>query len=108
MAPTGHTARQSPQNSQDSGWSPLATTWLKPPFFMNCSASIIKTSLQMLMHSRAGDAAVHVEVEHEAPRVFRNELLLGIGEVGDAMLKGHVLKLAMPVGIADGTVQRMD
>ena len=31
IAPTGQTARQSPQNSQASGASPFATTWVKPP-----------------------------------------------------------------------------
>ena len=56
----------------------------------------------------AGDAAIHVEVEHQAARVFGDELLFSIGEVRHAMLKGHVLQLAMSVGVADGTVQRMD
>ena len=51
MAPTGQTARQSPQNSQASGWSPLATTWLKPPFFAELQRVDHGTSLQTLMHS---------------------------------------------------------
>ena len=51
MAPTGQTARQSPQNSHSRALSPLATTCVLPSFLKNCKASIICTSLQMLMHS---------------------------------------------------------
>ncbi len=57
---------------------------------------------------RASDAAIHVEVEDETPRVFRNELLLRIGEIGHTMLEGHVLELAMPVCVADRAVQRVN
>ena len=56
----------------------------------------------------AENAAVHVEVEDETAPILRQALGLGVDEVRDAVLEGHILQLAVAVGVADRAVQRMD
>ena len=57
---------------------------------------------------RAGNASVHIEVEHRAARIFRNELLFRVGQVRDPVPKCRVLQFAMAVGVADRAVKRVD
>ena len=56
----------------------------------------------------AQNAAVHVEVEHEAAPVLGQALGLGVHEVRDPVLEGHVLQFAVAIGIADRAVQGVD
>ena len=108
MAPTGQTARQSPQNSHSSALSPFATTCVTPSFLKNCKASIIWTSLQMLMHSPHRMHRFMLKSSTRLRRSSGSPLGFGLTRFVTPCCERHILKLAVPVGIADRTVQRMD
>src|SRR5581483_6827602 len=53
----------------------------------------------------AEDAALHVEIENEAPGVFGDLLPDPLLDVIDPEIVGHVLQFAFAVGVADRAVE---
>ncbi len=82
---------------------------LSKPAFLHELKSI--NSLYVLTNIDAfatGNAAVHVEIQHQASRIFGNIFLLGIGKIRDPMLERRILQFAVAVCIANGAIQGMD
>ena len=65
MAPTGQTARQSPQNSQASGEVAFGHDLIEAALFHELQGIDHQHVFADVDAFGAGDAAVHVEVEHQ-------------------------------------------
>ena len=107
IAPTGQTA-DNPRRTRKKECVPFGHHLIEAALFHELERVDHQHVLADVDAFRARDAAVHIEVQHQAAGIFRNEFLFGIGQIGDAVPECHVLQFAMAVGIAHRAIQRMD